>query len=147
MKIIRPAFLLAASAALTAPGLHAEPQRGLDLTVTGLHSAKGRIIACLWHEKTRFPSCEKSKTALKRTFPVTGTTMRVSLPLPAAGRYAVTVVHDEDGNGKMKRNFIGMPTEGVGISNNPGGMPGFEKSLVDVAPGSAMTIRMKYLFG
>ena len=93
MKIIRPAFLLAASAALTAPGLHAEPQRGLDLTVTGLHSAKGRIIACLWHEKTRFPSCEKSKTALKRTFPVTGTTMRVSLPLPAAGRSSVGPDH------------------------------------------------------
>ncbi len=146
MKTIRPAFLLAATLAFAAPALHAEPPRGLDLTVTGLHSAEGRIIVCLWHEKTKFPSCEKSKTAPKRSFPVTGTTMHVSLPLPAAGRYAVTVVHDEDGNGKMKRNFIGMPTEGVGISNNPGGMPGFEKSLVDVAPGSAMTIRMKYLF-
>src|SRR3546814_5237444 len=58
------------------------------LTVTDLHSSKGQIMACLWRDKDTFPSCEKSATALKRTFPVTGTTMHVTLPLPAAGRYA-----------------------------------------------------------
>lgn len=150
MKMIHSALLIAAVAglALAAPARAGpEPAGAVDVTVTGLRSTEGQVIACLWHEKRRFPSCEKSETALRRAVPVTGTTMHVSLPLPAAGRYAVTVVHDEDGNGKMKKNFIGMPREGVGVSNNPGGMPGFEKSLVDMSPGSAITIRMKYLFG
>ena len=47
----------------------------------------------------------------------------------------------------MGHNFIGMPTEGVGVSNNPGGMPHFSRSLVDLGPASAVSIRMRYLFG
>lgn len=144
-----PALLSLAAAALVAclAGAATAGDGGeIKLKITGLHSTRGQIIACLWRDDSKFPSCEKSKTALRRTFPVSGTTMQASFPLPAAGRYAISVVHDEDGDGKMKRNFIGMPAEGVGISNNPGGMPGFEKSLVAAAPGSAIAIRMKYLF-
>ena len=37
----------------------------------------------------------------------------------APGRYAVSVMHDENGNGKLDSNFIGMPTEGYGFSNDP----------------------------
>lgn len=140
-----PVLALAIAANLPA-GSNAEPASGFTLAVSGLHSAKGQLIACLWRDKPGFPSCEKSKTALRRTVKVTGTNMELTLPLPASGRYAVTVIHDEDANGKMKRNFIGMPAEGVGISNNPGGMPGFAKSLVDIAPGGSVAVRMKYLF-
>lgn len=34
------------------------------------------------------------------------------------GTYAVAVVHDENGNGKLDTNFLGMPTEGWGATNN-----------------------------
>lgn len=138
------ATMLAASAPTAA---QAERQASLSVTVTGLRSAKGQLIACLWTDKAGFPSCEKSGTALRRRLPVTGTTMQLAFPGLAPGQYAVTVLHDEDGNGKMKRNFIGMPAEGVGVSNNPGGMPGYARSLITVEPGSAITVRMKYLFG
>ena len=36
----------------------------------------------------------------------------------AAGDYAVTLFHDEDGSGKFKSNMIGYPLEGYGFSNN-----------------------------
>jgi uncharacterized protein (DUF2141 family) len=36
-----------------------------------------------------------------------------------AGEYAVQVLHDENDNGKLDTNFMGMPTEGYGFSNNP----------------------------
>ncbi len=151
MKPVLTAFRLspAFAAAIAASGpLDAAPSEpaALHVTVTGLHSADGQLIACLWSEKPGFPNCSKSETALRKIIAVDGSTMHISLPLPSAGQYAVTVVHDEDGNGKMKRNFIGMPTEGVGVSNNPGGMPGFNKSLIDAQPGGTITIRMKYLF-
>jgi len=35
------------------------------------------------------------------------------------GIYAVSVLHDENGNGKMDKNFVGIPKEGYGASNNP----------------------------
>jgi uncharacterized protein (DUF2141 family) len=35
------------------------------------------------------------------------------------GFAAVTVLHDENMNRKMDKNFIGIPKEGYGTSNNP----------------------------
>ncbi|HEY5971713.1 MAG TPA: DUF2141 domain-containing protein [Pseudoxanthomonas sp.] len=35
------------------------------------------------------------------------------------GNYAVMITHDENGNGKLDTNAIGMPLEGYGFSNNP----------------------------
>ena len=42
----------------------------------------------------------------------------------APGTYAVSVFHDENSNGKLDTNFIGMPKEGVGASNNASGHMG-----------------------
>jgi len=148
-RAVRAAIAFAASLGL-AGSLHAEPasQPGtLAVTVSGLHSLKGQLIACLWTEKQGFPSCEKSKTARRLVLPVNGETMHLSFPGVAPGSYAVTVHHDEDGDGRMKHNFIGMPKEGVGVSNNPGGMPGFTKSLIEAGRQSAISIKMRYLFG
>ena len=148
-RIYRCALALAMATAPCAQSVRAEPGPGtsFDLVVTDLHSAKGQLIVCLWRDKAGFPGCEKSRTALRRVIPVTATAMHIAFPLPAPGRYAVTVVHDEDGDGKTRHNFIGMPLEGVGISNTPGGMPGYDKSLAPLAPGANLTVRMKYLFG
>ena len=52
----------------------------------------------------------------------------------APGRYAVRVMHDENGNGKLDSNLLGMPKEGYGASNNPKVMraPRFDESSFDV---------------
>jgi uncharacterized protein (DUF2141 family) len=34
------------------------------------------------------------------------------------GNYAFAVYHDVDGSGAMNKNFIGLPEEPVGLSNN-----------------------------
>ena len=41
-----------------------------------------------------------------------------------AGTYAVSYIHDENGNGKMDTNFMGIPKEGYGCSNNAKGFMG-----------------------
>ena len=117
----------------------------LTVTVTGLENTRGKLVACLWTEKSGFPSCHKSKTAKRKTSAITGRTMRVVFPNVAPGSYAVSVEHDEDSNGKLKTNFIGMPKEGVGISNNPGGIPGWTKAQVAVDGDTAISITMRYL--
>jgi uncharacterized protein (DUF2141 family) len=40
------------------------------------------------------------------------------------GTYAIAVYHDENSNGKLDSNFIGIPREGVGFSNNAKGHMG-----------------------
>lgn len=51
-----------------------------------------------------------------------------------AGRYALMVIHDENGNGTLDTNLVGMPVEGYGFSNNPRVMrkPTFDEAAFDV---------------
>jgi len=47
------------------------------------------------------------------------------------GEYAIEAFHDEDGDDKVDTNFIGIPTESYGFSNNIKGLfgpPSFEKA-------------------
>ncbi|MEA1892193.1 MAG: DUF2141 domain-containing protein, partial [Campylobacterota bacterium] len=34
------------------------------------------------------------------------------------GTYVISVIHDENENKKLDKNFLGVPTEGYGFSNN-----------------------------
>ena len=138
---LRRSTLLLCTPLLIAAG---EPGQ-LDVTVSGIKSTKGALLACLWKDKVGFPICGKSKTAVKLRTAISGGTMRVSFRNVAPGNYAVSVEHDEDGDGKLKTNFIGMPKEGVGVSNNPGGIPSFTKALVRVNGNGAISITMRYL--
>ncbi len=48
------------------------------------------------------------------------------------GDYAIGVFHDEDADGKLNTNFLGIPREGIGVSNNATGSfgpPKFEDCL------------------
>jgi uncharacterized protein (DUF2141 family) len=62
-----------------------------------------------------------------------------------AGRYAITVVHDLNANGKLDSNMMGMPTEPFGISKKPVnrlGPPDLEDALVSVAEDAKKEIRL-----
>jgi uncharacterized protein (DUF2141 family) len=67
----------------------------------------------------------------------------------APGTYAVSVVHDENSNGKLDTNFIGMPREGVGASNDAKGHmgpPKFSAASFRYEGGRMdLMIRVKYL--
>lgn len=47
------------------------------------------------------------------------------------GEYAISIYHDENDNGKLDTNFIGIPTESYAFSNNASGQfgpPKYEES-------------------
>jgi uncharacterized protein (DUF2141 family) len=59
------------------------------------------------------------------------------------GTYAVAVFHDLNGNARLDRNFIGLPSEPYGFSNDVGrrGPPNFEGALITVKEPST-TVRV-----
>ncbi|GJL64591.1 MAG: hypothetical protein NPIRA04_32450 [Nitrospirales bacterium] len=59
----------------------------------------------------------KKLDAKRESAQVTSTLICLQAPHP--GTYAVVVHHDENDNKKLDRNWIGLPTEGVGFSKNP----------------------------
>lgn len=63
----------------------------------------------------------------------------------APGSYAVMVYHDENGNGKLDTNALGMPKEGVGTSNNHQGIPSFKKCCFSLEHSTSISIEMVYL--
>ena len=64
------------------------------------------------------------------------------------GVYAVSVFHDENMNRKLDKNFVGIPREGYGTSNNPKrkmGPPDFEEAKFQLT-GAAQSLEIKLLY-
>jgi uncharacterized protein (DUF2141 family) len=63
------------------------------------------------------------------------------------GKYAISVLHDENENNKIDFNFIGIPKEGYGFSNNPKimfGPPSFDDCAIYFTNNSKIEIFLKY---
>lgn len=111
-------FLLWASS----PSLDAQTRDTTTLTVrvTGARNAKGKIGVTLFQEAQGFPD-DASKAMRQQSAEIDPKTMSADVTfkdLPQ-GTFAIAVLHDENGNGKMDKNFVGIPKEGYGASNNP----------------------------
>lgn len=131
---------------LAAPLLGGASDPGsLTITVDGIRNSRGALLACVFRDKAGFPTCQKSKTAIRQRLAIGGAAMTVRFPDLAPGVYAVTVQHDEDGDGKLKTNFIGIPKEGVGVSNNPGGIPNWGKAVFRVRGAANIAVTMRYI--
>ena len=68
--------------------------------------------------------------------------------VPNPGVYAIALYHDENGNGKIDRSGIGLPTEGFGFTNNPAtimSLPSFSSVRLNIPKAGLITrIHMKY---
>ena len=104
------------------PSLTAQTRSTGTLTVhvNGARNTKGKIGVSLFQSPQGFPE-DTSKAIRQESVEIDPSTMSTQVVfknLPQ-GIYAVSVLHDENGNGKMDKNFVGMPKEGYGASNNP----------------------------
>jgi len=118
----------------------------VDLLLTGLRSSAGEVRVCVWHDAQSFPNCRKGQNVRMLAAPA-APEVRLTVADLRPGAYAVSVIHDENGNRRLDRSLVGMPTEGFGFSHNPKvlfGPPPFEKARFDAAREPAQTIRIKY---
>ncbi len=133
MPIAMLALLAAPAAAAT-----------LNVEVSGAGKG-GSIVAMLYAAPDGFGRLDAKKAKATLRAAATGAPVGFSFIDLAPGSYAVAAFQDLDGDGKLKTNFIGMPKEPVGVSNNPGGMPGFDKSRVSVPAGGPVKIKLRRL--
>ena len=106
----------------------ANPETGnISVTVEGITKAKGTMVIALFDNKDDF------NVVPVKYFkePVNGqksiTVLFTDIPYK---QYAISVYHDLDDNGELNKNFLGIPTEPYGFSNNPKIVtgPSYEKS-------------------
>ena len=133
----------------------AEPQPQLQtqkgriiVRVLNLRSTNGDLIVALFNSKQGFPA--KIETAVRKiVVSAEGAQHEAVFNDVPYGTWAVSVQHDENRSGKLDTNFLGMPKEGVGASNNPRskfGPPSFDSAKFSVDKGETeVVINLRYL--
>lgn len=121
----------------------------VTVTITEVRNAKGLVRACLTSEKKGFPDCAKVTTAHSASVDARKGTVTLSFTGVAPGRYAISVLHDANANGKADMALGLFPKEGFGFSRDAPvrmGPPSFEDAAFDIgAQDRSLTIRMRYM--
>ena len=125
-------FLLAVVLALVFSAL-ARAETAVIVRVAGVEEAIGNVIVSVFDSKKGWlkQPLTIAEVALSASSPQV---IELQLSLPV-GAYAFHVFHDLDGNGEMKTNFIGIPKEPTGVSNNAKGKfgpPKFKDAAVNI---------------
>jgi uncharacterized protein (DUF2141 family) len=119
----------------------------IDVQVQNLRNMNGVVRLCLSRNPTHFPNCDRDPAAVSRSVPA-NQAGNVRFTGLAPGTWALGVIHDEDGNGRLN-TFAGIPREGFGFSRNPRlrmGPPRYEDVRVPINAGRAtLVVRMTYL--
>jgi uncharacterized protein (DUF2141 family) len=86
--------------------------------VGGFINNEGAVLSQIFNSPVFFPT--KSKQAFRDIKgKITSNKAKLYFYDLPFGQYALTTHHDENNNGFMDKNFLGMPNEGYGLSNNP----------------------------
>lgn len=134
---------LLASASVTATSLNST----LDLSVSGLRNNKGQVMVCMTAKPKAFPDCRKDANA--HTLMVSAVEAKdIRFTDVAPGTYAISLVHDENSNGKLDVSVM-IPNEGFGFSRNPTvtfGPPNFRSAAFTLGNVDAsQSVKMKYM--
>ncbi|MDZ7878709.1 MAG: DUF2141 domain-containing protein [Saprospiraceae bacterium] len=87
------------------------------ITISNIRTNKGKVNVSLFAKGDGFPSNIEKAVALQ-TVVIQQNKVSLRFDNLPFGTYAVACLHDENGNGKMDTNLVGIPKEGYGASNN-----------------------------
>ncbi|MEG2606242.1 MAG: DUF2141 domain-containing protein [Mucinivorans sp.] len=123
-------------------------QNKITVTVDGMRHATGKILVSLHNSPDTYGSY--SKCYLFKEINVEQHQTTCTFDNLADGTYTVTLFHDHDNNRKLTTNFIGIPKEGFGFSNNAKvriGKPDYKLAKFDVKNNANVTqlIHLQFL--
>ena len=115
--------------------------------LTGLHSGRGTCYLALFASPDGFPR-HPDKAVRTLHLPVRDKVCAFAFDNLPPGTYALAVYHDENDNNRLDTNFLGLPTERFGFSNNARRMmffpPSFEAArFVVAAPKTSISLRLR----
>jgi len=135
MKSIFVLFLI------LSPILYATAQSSITVEIFNLENNKGNVIVALLDEH--------EEDFMDTSSDITNNKCVVIFEDVMPGKYAVRFIHDENQNEELDTNFLGIPKEGFGFSNDAMGKFGpkdFSEWLFDVSGDTKIQITAKYIF-
>ncbi|MDQ2823275.1 MAG: DUF2141 domain-containing protein [Pseudomonadota bacterium] len=128
-------------AALAATSLAQAADMTID--IAGLKNARGKVMVAVYDRADNFL---KQPMRTSTVDAQAGTVHMLLTGLPA-GDYAISLYHDENGNGKLDKNPLGMPIESYGFSNDAAGNygpPSFQQAQVHLLDtGTTVTVNLR----
>src|SRR5688572_6870370 len=117
-------------------------QNKLEVKVTNIKELTGTIQVALYNNENDFLKKFQEGKIVKAT----GTEVIIVFDNLKKGEYAVSVYHDKNDNKEMDSNFMGIPSEPYGFSNNVMGSfgpPSFEKAKVLLDSNTTSVINLR----
>ena len=113
----------------------------LSVSVSDIKNNTGSLTAELYNSKEKF-----LKTPYKTvSSAIKSNSASVTFTGIPKGEYTILVYHDENKNGKLDKNFIGMPKESVACSNNAKGFmgpPKYDDAKFTITADTKINIKM-----
>ena len=119
--------------------IYQSPQYALNIEITSLRNDKGLIMLQLFDESEVVVRQEMGIIKEKKC--------NIVFKELDGGRYGIRYFHDENMNGTLETNKMGIPTEGYGFSNNAYGMFGpkpFKDWLFEINEDNNVVLKTKY---
>jgi uncharacterized protein (DUF2141 family) len=111
-------YFITIAALLAGAGAAAADDVNLRVVATNVKTDQGKLYVWVYDKKDDWLS-DRYRT--QKSVAVAGNRqddkVTVDLLLPA-GEYALSIFQDVNDDGKLERNFIGLPKEPAGLSNN-----------------------------
>ncbi|ACB53104.1 unknown [Crocosphaera subtropica ATCC 51142] len=127
------AFLLPFLGALSASApVYGRFSSNLTVQIDGVSDRQGQICFSLFKSSRGFPDSGNDAVD-KRCVKITETPPKITFNDLPPNTYAVAVFWDNNSDGELNRNFLGVPTEKFGFSSNPiirTGPPKFSDSAI-----------------
>ncbi len=123
-----------------------EEESEFTIVVNNIEEIKGRILIGIFEKEEDYPKEDRMFRALAITVDANAVSGSVRLP---KGEYAVALFHDENDDEICNTNWIGIPREAFGFSNNIRpffSLPAFDKVKVNVVQDKKIEISLMRIF-
>ncbi|MAD96680.1 MAG: hypothetical protein CMB99_05060 [Flavobacteriaceae bacterium] len=122
---------------LATTSFSAQESYTLTIEIEGIKKQSGNVLVLLSNSEKSF-----LKDGEGRTLKVKGNTVTANYKV-AKGEYAFSFFHDKNSNGKLDTNFMGIPKESYGFSNNAKGFmgpPSYQKAKFSITGDTKVTV-------
>lgn len=117
----------------------------LTIKITNIEKIQGDIKIGIFNTDKNFL---KEGAAIKNySIKVTSATAYLKITDLPAGDYAVSMYHDENSDNECNSNFIGIPKEAFGFSNNVRpkmSAPKYDECKFNLSEDKAITVKLMY---
>ena len=94
------------------------PCPGIHVKILNIRNSIGAVACALFESPVGFPTEFMHYATNIMVIKVRDTQARCDFEDIPPGTYALAVCHDENMNGRLDTNWLGIPTEGYGFSND-----------------------------